>query len=192
MPVIANGSWMIMVVAYTNSADAVPPAGWTTLYSRITAGTLQTMVFGKIKSSSDPATFSVTGLGGTTANGVLLWGSGASSTLSNWVKGSSANRNGTTGQQYITTTPTVTTTAVQSLVLSISTERTSATEADISSLTGATKWFFVPQPNGSKLQTITLSYAAMASVGSSTAVTVTYPNPQTVNATALQIALPPM
>lgn len=191
MPSIVDGSWMIIVVAYTNGADAVAPSGWTTLYTRTTAGSLQTMAFGKIKTSSDPSTFSITGLGGTTANGVIAWGTGASSNIGSWVKSAIASRDGTSAQQYTTTTPTVTTTVPQTLVLSVSTERTTATETDIGSLTGATKWFFGPQDGSSKLQTITMSYATLSTIGTSTPVTITYPNAQTLNGSAFQIALPP-
>lgn len=193
LPTIPDGSWMMIALAYTSNNVATPPAGWTTLYNKITAGTLQTMVFGKIKTSSEPSTFSFSGsFAPAQTEGVLFWGSGASSNISNWVLGSSANRNGTAAQQYSTTTPTVTTGTSQSLVLSISTERTSATETDISSSTGATRWFYIPQLDTSnKLQTIFVSYAIVASPGASAPVTVTYPNAQTVNATSLQIALPP-
>ncbi|HEY8885976.1 MAG TPA: type II secretion system protein [Candidatus Microsaccharimonas sp.] len=195
-PTIPDGSWMVMVMAYNVATpiDAVPPSGWTTLYARNSAGTLTTMVFGKIKTSSEPSTFSVTGsINPTSANGVMFWGSGASSDLNTWIKGAIANRNGTTGQQYITTTPTIATTVAQSLVLSISTERTAITETDISSLSGATRWFYVPQIDNAtpKIQTITLSYATLATATTSTPVVVTYPNLQTVNGTAFQIGLPP-
>jgi prepilin-type N-terminal cleavage/methylation domain-containing protein len=192
LPSIPDGSWMIIVVSYTNATDAVPPAGWTNLYGRIDTNTMRTEIFGKIKTSSDPSTFSIGSTGNTTTNGVIFWGSRASSDLSTWIKGSYANRNGTTAQQYITTTPTITTTAPQSLVLSISTERTTVTETDITSLTGATKWFFIPQVGSTKLQTITLSTSTVASPGISSPVTVTYPNVQTLNGMALQIALPPV
>jgi prepilin-type N-terminal cleavage/methylation domain-containing protein len=192
LPTIPDGAWMMIALAYNNSVDAVPPAGWTTLYTRITAGTMQTMVFGKIKTSSEPSTFSIGGaIGVGFVNGAIFWGTGASSDLNSWIKGASANRNGTTGQQAITTTPTITTTAPQTLVISISTERTTATETDITSLTGATKWFFVSQPDSSKIQTITLSTAILATAGTSTPVTVTYPNTQLTNGTAFQIGLPP-
>jgi len=190
MPTIPDGSWMMIVVAYNPATDAVAPSGWTTLYPRYTAGTLQTMIFAKMKTSSDPATFSVTNLTANTANGVLMWGTGAGD-IANWIKGTTANRSGTAAQQYITTTPTITTTAAQSLVLSISTERTTATETDVSSVTGGTKWFFIAQPDANKIQTITVTSAVVATPGASTPVVVTYPNLQTVNASAVQIALPP-
>lgn len=192
LPAIPDGAWMMIVLAYTNNADATAPTGWTTLYNRITANSMQTMVFGKIKTSSEPSTFTMGGaLGPTTASGVIFWGTGASSNITDWIKGTFANRNGTTAQQYITTTPIITTTTNQSLVISISTERTSAVEADISSLTGATKWFIIPQADPTnKLQTIVVSYAVQASPGTSTPVVVTYPNPHLLNGTAFQIALP--
>ena len=182
----------MIVMAYNNSVDVIPPTGWTTLYGRITANTMQTMIFSKIKTSSEPATFSLTGsFGATTANGVILWGTGASSDMTSWIKGVSANRNATTAQQYTTTTPTLTTTVNQCLVLSVSTERTTIIESDIVSLTGATKWFFIPQPDSNKIQTITLSTATLAMPATSVPVIVTYPNLQIYNGTALQIALPP-
>ena len=195
-PTIPDGSWMIIMMAYNvaSPTDAVPPSGWTTLYAQSLTGTLTTMTFGKIKTSSDPSTFSITGsINPASANGVLFWGSGASSDLNTWIKGSIANRNGTTAQQYITTTPTITTTTPQTLVLSISSERTNITETDLSSLTGATRWFYVPQINNTppKIQTISLSYATLATPGVSTAVTATYPNSQVVNGMAFQIGLPP-
>ena len=190
LPSIPDNSWMIIVMAYTSVQDVTPPAGWTTLYTRLSAGTLQTMVFGKIKSSSEPATISLANAGAT-PSGVIFWGTGASGNLNSWIKGTRAVRDGSAGQQYITTTPTITTTTPQSLVLSISAERTSLTETDISSLMGATKWFFIPHAVGGKIQTITLGYATVATPSVSVPVVVTYPNPQTVNGMAFQIALPP-
>jgi type II secretory pathway pseudopilin PulG len=188
---VPDGAWMIIVLAYTNTTAPTTPAGWTTLISYDHTGSMSTSVYAKIKTSSDTGSMTITlNSAGNTASGAFMWGTSADA-VSSWTLGSIGKRDGTTGQQYITTTPTVTTTAVQSLVLSISNERTIATEADITSLTGATKWFFIAQPDANKLQTITLSYAALNSVGTSTPVTVTYPNPQTLNGIAFQIALPP-
>ncbi|HEY8993003.1 MAG TPA: type II secretion system protein [Candidatus Microsaccharimonas sp.] len=190
LPAIPDGAWMMIVISYTNSVDAVPPTGWTTLYSRITANTMQTMVFGEIKTSSEPSTFSIGGTIGY-ANGAIFWGTGASNNLNTWIKGASANRNNTTAQQYVTITPTLTTVSAQNLIISISTERTSIIESDISSFVGANRWFYIPQPDGNRMQTIFVSTATLASPGVSTPVTVTYPNPQLLNGTALQVALPP-
>jgi len=189
---IPTGAWMIIVLGFVNDADPVPSSGWTTLYPRYITGTLRTVVFGKIKSSTEPTTFSLTGsFGPASTNGVLLWGTGASSDLNSWVKGSTYVRGGTTATQATTTTPTVTTTTAQSLILSVSLERTTATETDVTSVSGATKWFFIPQPDTSKIQTIVVSTATLAAAGTSTPVVVTYPNTQVLNGTSFQIALPP-
>jgi len=191
---IPTGAWMIIVFGFINDVDPVPPTGWSTVYPRwITGtGTLRMAVYGKIKSSTEPATFSMGGsFGLTTAHGVLFWGTGAASDLNSWVKSTTYIRNGTTAQQYTTTTPTITTTAAQSLVLSISSERSSATESDVTSVVGATKWFFIPQIDGNKTITTVVSSAVLASPGTSTSVVVTYPNLQLTNGTSFQIALPP-
>lgn len=188
---IADGSWMIVVVAFNNNVFPTLPAGWTTLIERVTTGTLRTSVFGKIKTSTDAFPIQVTmSSGGNTANGVLLWGSGAG-LVSNWVLGAHFWRDGTSTTQYITTTPTVTTTTAQNLIISVSTERTTAAESAVSSLAGATQWFFIPQIAPSKIQTITVGTAVQVAAGITAPVTVTYPNPQVLNAMSFQLALPP-
>jgi len=191
---IPTGAWMIIIVGFTVDVDPVPSSGWSTLYPRwlTSTGTLRTMVFGKIKSSTEPATFSLTGsFSPNNAGGVLFWGTGTSSDLNSWVKSTTYIRNGTTAQQTTTTSPTITTTAAQSLVLSMSLERSSAMETDVTSIVGATKWFYVPQIDGNKTITILVSSAVLASPGTSTSVVVTYPNLQITNGTSFQIGLPP-
>ena len=195
MPTISDGSWMMIVMAYTDTTTpetVVAPADWTTLIPRYSIGTLRTMVFGKIKTSNEPSTFSLTGSDMSKASGVLMWGSGASTNLSSWIKGTGSSRDGSsTPQQYITTASAVSTTAAQSLVLTISTERTTLSEADISSVTGSTKWFFIPQ-TANKIQTITVSSTIAATPSTTSPVVTTYPNPQVLNGYAVQIALPPI
>lgn len=188
---IPDGSWMVVVVAFNNDVFPALPAGWTTLISRVTTGTLRTSVFGKIKTSADTFPIQVTmSSGGNTANGAILWGSGAAP-VSSWILGNHFWRDGTSATQYITTTPTATTTSDQNLIISISTERTSAAESAVSSVTGATQWFFIPQIGSNKIQTITVSTAVKATAGTTTPVTVTYPNPQVLNGMSFQLALPP-
>jgi len=189
---IPTGAWMIIVLGFVNDADPVPPTGWSTVLPRYASGNLRTVVYGKIKTSSESATFSMTGsFGPDSASGVLFWGTGASTDLNSWVKSTAYIRNGTTAQQYTTTTPTLTTTVAQSLVLSISLERSIATETDVTSVSGATKWFFTPQPNSTKTVNTIVSSAILSSPGVSTSVVVTYPNAQLTNGTSFQIALPP-
>lgn len=112
--------------------------------------------------------------------------------MSSWTLGEFGDRaNNATPTTALT--PTLTTTAANSLVLSIATERTNADEASYVSLTGATPWAWVPQPTSvlAKNQTITVGYNEQVAVGQSQAMTVTYPNSMNTNATAVQIAILP-
>lgn len=187
---IADASWMVVILAFTNDTFPTMPAGWSTLLPRSTIGTLRTSVFAKIKDASDTfpvqATFPT---GSEVSVGVLFWGTGAAP-VSSWVLGDRFGRDGTTTNQYTTITPALTTASQQNLILSVSTERTNLTETDVSSISGAAKWFFIPQV-GSRIQTITIGSFVQAAAGATPTVTVTYPNPQTNNGQAFQLALPP-
>jgi len=193
---ISTGSWMIVILTYFQSADPTPPAGWTTLVNRHTTNTLQTSIYAKIKTGSDAANqeFEAPSSNGRLfVNAVLFWGT-KSAPVSSWIVGSFGDRldNATSNTAV---TPTITTTTPKSLVLSIATERTNAIESNYTSLAGATPWIWIPQSNGSdsdaKNQTITVGYTEKATVGPTQAMTVTYPNAQTFNATGIQIAIPP-
>lgn len=190
---IPNGSWMIVILGYTDNVYPTMPAGWTTLIERITTGTLRTSVYGKIKTSGDsfPMELSMTS-GGVTSNGVLLWGSGAAP-VEDWILGTHFWRDGTSGTQYITVAPSVTTTTDQNRILAISTERTTASETGVSSVAGAvtSEWFFIPQVSTTKIQSITVSTYVKETAGATGTVTVTYPNLQALNGMSVQLALPP-
>jgi len=187
---IADGSWMIVDFAFYEDTTPTMPAGWTTLFPRASSGTLRNIAYGKIKQSSDTFPMSANvPVGVSNTTGAIMWGSGASA-VSNWVVGDRSYRDGGTPGQYRNVTPVITTATPQSLVITLSNERTSITETDISSITGATKWFFVPQ-NPSRLQTITVGSFVQTNTGVTPPVTVTYPNPQVVNGLSVQIALPP-
>lgn len=187
---ISTGSWMIVILAYTDVVNPTPPAGWTTLVSRKDTGTLRTSIFAKIKESGDSATQLFSGPGSGTTNAVLLWGNG-SAPVSAWTLGSFGDRSVNATPSTVVT-PTLTTTAARSLVLSIATERTNANETTYSSLAGATPWIWIPHPHDSpKNQTIAVVYNEQANAGVSQPVTVTYPNTQANNGTAVQIAIPP-
>ncbi len=191
---IPDGAWMMVVLTSFVSADATPPSGWTALFPRKTTNTLQTMIFAKIKTSGDAATqeFEAPGANGINyINAALLWGQN-SAPLNSWVLGSFGDRNvNATASSALT--PTITTASAKNLVLSIATERTNADETNYTSLSGATPWIWIPQPNGDleKNQTIAIGYNEQASAGVTQAMTVVYPNAQTYNATAVQIAIPP-
>jgi len=189
---IPTGSWMIAVFSYTADGEVTTPAGWTTLAPRKTTGTMQTAIFGKIKQAGDAADQDFDGVGSNGAqltNAVLMWGSN-SAALGSWTVGSYGDR-ASNATSTTALTPAINVGTAKSLVLSIATERTTATETNYTSLTGATPWVWIPQPDTSKIQTIAIGYNEQANTGTSQAMTVTYPNAQAVNATAIQIAIPP-
>ena len=188
---IPEGSWMIVILVNEYvSADPTPPSGWTTLANRYTTNTMQTSIFAKIKQSGDSNNQDFQTTGTASANALLIWGSG-SAPVSSWTMGSFGNRN-TNATSTSTLTPTITTTVANSLVLSISTERTSTNEANYTSMTGASPWIWLPQADTSeKIHTIAIGYNEQAEIGTSSAMTVVYPNIQTLNATAVQLAIPP-
>lgn len=89
--------------------------------------------------------------------------------------------------------PSVTTTAANSLVVSISTERTVAAEIDsaISVDNGMTKQFFVQEPTSGGDQNVSVADKTIAVAGASGDTTWTYPNTQTNNGIAGHIWLSP-
>lgn len=189
---IPTGSWMIVVLTYNNPADATPPPGWSALYPRKATGSLQTCIFAKIKESGDGTLQVFSGPGtnsGPYTNGVLFWG-GGSSPINTWTLGSFGDR-AVNATPTTVVTPTVTVPVANSLVISIATERTTAAEANYTSLTGATPWIWIPQPDSNKIQPIAVGYNEQASPGMSQAMTVTYPNSQSSNGTGVQIVIPP-
>ena len=187
---ISNGSWMVVVLAFFNDTYPTMPAGWSTLLTRNTIGTLRMSVFAKIKVAGDTFPMQATVPSGPeTANGALFWGTGAAP-VNNWVFGGIFGRDGTATYQYTTISPSITTASVQNLVLAVSTERTTLNETDITSISGATKWFYIPQIGTAKIQTITVGNFTQATAGATPTVTTTYPNPQTNNGQAFQLALP--
>ncbi len=189
---IPTGSWMIVVLTYTNAVDLTPPAGWTALVTRKTTNTMQTSIYARIKQSGDVASqeFDASGSNGSLfTNAVLLWGRNAAP-VGSWTLGAFGDRaNNATSTTVVT--PTINVTTAKSLVLSIATERTTATETSYTSLTGVNPWIWIPQPDTSKIQTIAIGYAEQANTGTSQAMTVTYPNAQTTNGSGIQIAIPP-
>jgi len=190
---IPVGAWMMVIMAYTNPADPIPPAGWTTIVPRHTAGTLGASIYAKIKQAgdSDDQLFDGPGTSGSgTSNGALLWGRNAAA-VGTWTIGTFGDR----AANATTTTvvaPPLTVSGSGALVLSIALERTILDEANYTSMTGATPWVWVPQAGDTnKLQSIAVGYNEQTAPGVSQAMTVTYPNPHASNGIGLQIAIPP-
>jgi Tfp pilus assembly protein PilE len=189
---VPNGSWMVVVFAYTNQDVTTPPSGWTIVMPSTRAGTMQMMGFAKIKEATDAnlQLFDAALTNGeATVNGLFMWGSG-SAPVSSWVTGAYGSR-GAYGSSTTVVTPTVTTTVAKSLILSIAMERTTAAEANYTSLTGVNPWAWVPQNGTYKIQTIAVGYEEKATAGVSQAMTVTYPNSQTANGSGIQLVIPP-
>jgi len=198
---IPVGSWMIMIFTYNNGTDPGTPSGWTALTVRKnpTSSTLNISIYAKIKQAGDSAYYDWDSPGATGAlntNSVLLWGSN-SAPVSSWTIGSYGDRN-VNATIYTVLTPTVNVTTAKSLVLSVAAERTTNTETNYTSMVGATPWIWIPQddtvtvPASLKIQTIAIGYNEQASAGTSQAMTVTYPNNQTLNGTGVQIVIPPI
>lgn len=189
---IPTGSWMIAVFSYSTDGDITTPAGWTTIAPRKTTNTMQTVIYGKIKQANDAADqdFDAAGSNGALfTNAVLMWGSNSAG-IGSWTVGAYGDRS-SNATSTTALTPTINVSTAKSLVLSIATERTTATETGYVSLTGATPWIWIGQPDTSRIQTISIGYNEQANTGTSQAMTVTYSNAQATNATAVQIAIPP-
>jgi PKD repeat protein len=186
---IATGHWIIAAFAlYNGTITITPPSGWTVLKAYGTIGTLGYAAYGRIRQSGDTSYTFTTDSNGNVGAAALMWGDGADPTITNWVVGAEANRSISTQN----TAPSLTTTVDHSLVLGLSFERTSATESAITSLTGASEWFFMPQYSTSQLQTLDVGYIAdVTPIGATSTMTWTYPNTQAVNGAAFQIAIAP-
>lgn len=191
---VPTGSWMLVLLAYTNASDPTPPAGWTTITTRHGVGTLQVSLYGKIKQSGDANDQSFDGAGtngSATTNALLLWG-GGSAPVASWTLGSYGDRS-VNATSTTTVAPAVTVSTAQSLVLALAFERTLADETSYTSVSGHTFWAYVGQPTGDtlKIQTITVGYTVMSSTGTTNPFTVTYPNVQANNGIGVQLVIPP-
>lgn len=187
---ISNGNWMIAAIGMTNTSTSVtPPSGWTTLKGFEGPNSLRYAVFGKIRQSGDTTyTFTIGTGGGVSSGAVLMWGAGADTTVTNWLVGASAYRS----VDLHNTAPALSKIRNHSLVLGLSFERTTASETGITSLTGATEWFFMPQVGSTQLETIDIAYIAdKTPAGATSTIDWVYPNTQTQNGSAFQVAIPP-
>jgi PKD repeat protein len=186
---IADGMWMIAVISNVVSGTPThtPPSGWTQIGSYVPVGTTYSSVWKRKRTAGDTDyVFSVTNLNNIT--GALMWFTGVADT--GWIEGTQALR-AATGTSFTNVAPGVTTVSTNNLIITISGERTTAAEADISSMNNADPWFFKGQ-NSNATCTLSVGYSTMASPGTTADVTITYPNTQATNGWAGQIALPPI
>lgn len=192
----AVGDWMILVfTGGVGMASVNVPgdlSGWTIVRSfgyPTGATSFETGVWMKRRDSGD-TDYAWPLNGGTTSSSywTLVWYKNVAAAYA----GTFWDRNG-----HATTTtniaPSVTTDTANSVVVSISTERTVAAETD-SAITvdnAMTKQYFVQQPVGSGDQNVSIADKTLVSAGASGDTTWTYPNTQTNNGVAGHIWLTP-
>jgi len=188
-PGTANpGDWMILVITTNSDVDVdVNLQGWTVIAARSQTNTMYSTVLARVVEVGDTLYhIPITG-GGLTCS--VMWGTGAAP-VNEWTTGSWMTRASTGTSTTNVANPGITTTEDDSLVITVSTERTTLTEANITSMAGATAWYFQPHVSGF-IETHSVGYAEQASAGSTPNVTVTYPNSQATNGNIVQFALPP-
>lgn len=182
---IAAGDWMVAVLALNTAQTVTPPAGWTALFNNVASGTLTTAVFTK-KRVIGEGSYIFHANQGTLYTVALMWLRGVADT--GWVIGAGRLRN-TTGSSFNNIADPVTTTSAGAMVLTLSTERTSASETAVT-FSGATQWFFDGNPSANGIESVAVGYLEQASPGATAPVTVAYPNTQGSNGWAVQLALP--
>jgi prepilin-type N-terminal cleavage/methylation domain-containing protein len=191
---IIDGSWMIVAFVYTGSNSTInPPSGWSVIVPTQHTSTMQFILFAKIKTSSDPTSYTFTsGLDQSVASSTIMWGSG-SSPVANWVVGNVGLRE-SSGTGTTNVAPPVSAPA-KSLILTISPERTVASETNVSSLTNTTPWFFMAQGSEASAdvnihQSILVGYTTTDTGTTTSPVTIAYPNTHFSNGLGVQIAIP--
>jgi len=159
---IAAGDWLVAVVVTGQGQVLAVPAGWTALYNMKGTGTLNTAVFTKKRLAGDTGYTFTFGGATTSAKIAMMWVRGAADT--GWVIPTDGRYRANSGATFNNIADPITV-AAGTLALVISTERTSATEANISSMTGATPWFFVPQNGTTQIETIAVGSMPPAPAG---------------------------
>lgn len=181
---IAVDDWMIALVSENNGIVSTP-AGWTALVTGAVTGTLTTSVFIKKRGIGEGGyAFHVSAGLATVA---LMWLRGVADT--GWVVGAGRTR-ASTGSTFNNIADPVTATVANSLVLTLSTDRTTASETAVT-WTGAAQWFFQGNPATTGLESVAAGYVQQTAAAASAPVTIAYPNTQGSNGWAVQIALPP-
>lgn len=181
---LATGDWMVLTYVSASAVAPTVPDGWTILHAGVHVGTRYYMSWGKIRVLTDPS-YTVTQLSSTNgAQVTLTWGSGGDA-VSTWVVGSIYNRSAT---GFNTTCTSLTTASNYSLVLAIGMEASTTGESGITSITGATEWYFAPQGVSPIIHTTEVAYIEKTTAGATGDVTIVYPN-TTPNGWGAQVAI---
>lgn len=196
-PVKAD-DWMVAAVTvnggYVATDIITPPEGWVRLYPGVptVAGTMEVYFFARRREVGD-GTYTFTCANPRYLNASMFWVRGADD-VSKWIFGQMRYRiDEITQEKTLLKVAGVATTRPSSLVLTVGLERTLVDETDITSLSSASKWFFVPQV-GTENRTLTTTVVGYKEVPTPTTTpveTITYPNTQSLNALGFQVAIPP-
>lgn len=184
-----TGDLLIWIIAQNNNGLTVEPSGWTRIKNNDTAGTLSLWIYVKIRAAGETSyTFTPNASAGST--NVMASVRGWTGNLADLIIGASGLR-ASNATSSTSKAPSITTLVANTYVLHVHSERTTATETDITSISGATKIGFVPQNGSSGIETVTLGYTNQVSAGAVGDSIVTYPNTQASNGWAFQLGIPP-
>lgn len=187
---------IVTVVSFTSSGESyawsispVTSASWTAIGARTVAGTLVYQAWAAPYSVGLDLDF----IGNLSAARRILPTALTvrdAAAISNWVLGAESRRidNGTS-----TTTVATSLTSVvdDTLVLGLFSERTTATETDISGVSGATEYAYLYDASYASIETLTITQETLAALSASGDTTVTYVNAQTNNGVGQHIGIPP-
>lgn len=180
---------LIWIIDQNNNGLTVEPAGWTRIKNNDTAGTLSVWIYVK-KRVAGETSYSFTPNASAGSTNVMVSVRGWTGNLADLIIGASGIR-AVNATSSTSKAPSITTTVANTYVLHIHSERTTATETDIVSISGATKIGFIPQNGSSGIESATLGYTNQLSPGAVGDSIVTYPNTQASNGWAMQLGIPP-
>lgn len=183
------GDWMVVVInTVAGSAVVTAPSGWTQVLPATALGSRYMAVYKKVRASDDPTQYAFSQNASGAVHSLCVWGPGANPDVSKWT-----NNTYSKGATAVTqTTPSITTTEANTLVLSLQAEATSATETD-SQITVAspfTKDLWTLQTTSSPVNSVLLAHRDMPTAGASGDAVSTWPN-STGNRGSIMMTIPP-
>lgn len=184
------------IVSYTSSTESyawaispVTPAPWTVIGTRTVVGTLVYQAWAAPYSVGLDRTF----IGNlSTARRVLPTSVTVrdAGSIGSWILGAISAR-ATYGTSTTTVATSVTSTVDNTLVLGLFGERTSATETDVSGVSGAAKYAYLYDASYASIETMTYTEETLATPQASGDTTVTYVNSQTTNGVGQLVGIVP-
>jgi hypothetical protein len=202
--------WIIVFLVTSGGAITITtPTGWTLLGASGAVNTRSYYAFAKRKASGDPSTVTFTQSAASAVSWTLAYGSGGLTDISQWTRRTYPNDTGQANpfdKRYTyylekggSSAPsgTAATTRVRgmavpakSLVLTFMGEATTAseTEAQVTLIQGAAKWFFYG--GGASINTHWWSKEYTATAKTTDDVIVKWPNDNNANGAGMQLAIP--